>query len=92
VQVGEAFDIAAERNQLNFRRISDRVSETDYEVKLRNHKKEDVEVVVVENFWGDWEITKSSVEFKKASASKVEFHVACKPEQEVVLTYTVRNR
>jgi len=90
VTIGNAFDIAAEHNQLNFRRISDRVGETDYEVKLRNHKKEAVDVVVVDHLWGDWEITHSSVEYKKVSANKIEFRVTAQPEHEVNITYTVR--
>ena len=90
VRVGEAFDIAVERNQKDFRRISDRVSEIDFEVKLRNHKKETVEVVVVDHFYGDWEILKSSREGKKVTAYKVEFRQTVEPEQEAVLTYTVR--
>ena len=90
VNIGDAFDIAAEHNQANYRRISDRVGETDYEVKLRNHKKEAVEIVVLDHLFGDWEITHSSVEYKKVSANKVEFHVTAEPEHEVSITYTVR--
>ena len=90
VQIGTAFDIAAEHNQLNFRRISDRVGETDYEVKLRNHKKEAVDVIVVDHFGGSWEITHSSQDYKKVSAEKVEFRVTAEPEHEVSITYTVR--
>ncbi|HEY3295900.1 MAG TPA: hypothetical protein VGL38_10715 [bacterium] len=90
VTIGNAFDIAAEHNQTNFRRISDRVMETDFEVKLRNHKKEAVQVVVVDHLWGDWEITRSSTEYKKVSANKVEFRVTVEPEHEFSLTYTVR--
>jgi hypothetical protein len=92
VRVGEAFDIAVERTQKDYRRISDRVSEADLEVKLRNHKKEAVEIVVVDHFYGDWEILKSSREAKKVSAYKVEFRQTVEPEQEAVLTYTVRTR
>ncbi len=90
VRIGDAFDIAAEHNQVNFRRISDRVSETDYEVKLRNHKKEAVEIVVVDHLWGDWEITRSNHEYKKVTSNKVEFRVTAEPEHEVSITYTVR--
>ncbi len=55
VRIGNAFDIVAERTQTDYRRISDRVAETDIQVKLRNHKKEAVEVVVTDYFYGDWE-------------------------------------
>jgi hypothetical protein len=92
VRIGNAFDIVAERSQTDFRRISDRVAETDIQVKLRNHKKEAVEVVVADYFYGDWEVLRSSVEAKKISASKVEFRVSANPEQEITLTYTVRTK
>jgi hypothetical protein len=92
VRIGNAFDIAAERAQKDFRRISERVSETDIEVKLRNHKKDTVEIVVVDHFWGDWEIVRESQPHEKVSATKCEFHVTVEPEQEAVITYTVRQR
>ncbi len=92
VTIGNAFDIAVERVQKDYRRISDRVSEQDIEVKLRNRKDEAVTVVVVERAWGDWEITKSSLPYRKISARQFEFDVLAKPDQEVVLTYTLRNR
>ncbi|MBU0507522.1 DUF4139 domain-containing protein [bacterium] len=92
VRVGEAFDIAVERKQTDLRRISDRVTETDYEVKLRNHKSETVEIVVVDYFWGDWDIIRESVAHKKISSTKLEFRVTVEPEKEAVLTYTIRQR
>ncbi len=92
IQIGNAFDIVAERTQTDFRKISDRVTEMDIQVKLRNHKKEAVDVVVVDYFRGDWEITRASLDFKKISARKVEFTVHAEPEQEATLTYTVRVR
>ena len=90
VQIGNAFDIVAEREQLDFRQVSRRVTETDVQVKLRNHKKEAVEIVVVDYFYGDWEIVKQSHDSKKISSRKAEFTVRVNPEQEAILTYTVR--
>jgi hypothetical protein len=92
VTIGNAFDVAVERAQMDYRRITDRVSEQDIQVKLRNHKKETVSVVVVEHSWGDWDVTKSSLPIRKVNANQFEFDVECKPDQEVVLTYTIRNK
>jgi len=92
VTVGNAFDIAVERAQKDYRQISDRVYEQDIEVKLRNRKNEAVTVVVVEHSWGDWEVTKSSLPHRKVNANQFEFDVAAAPDKEVVLTYTIRNR
>ncbi|MBU1637478.1 DUF4139 domain-containing protein [bacterium] len=92
VRTGEAFDIAVERLEKNYRRITDRVSERDYEVKLRNHKEEAVEVVVVDYLYGDWEILQSSHAYDKVSSRKVEFTIPVAPDKETILTYTVRTQ
>ncbi|MBU1919737.1 DUF4139 domain-containing protein, partial [bacterium] len=92
VRTGEAFDIAVERLEKNYRRITDRVSERDYEVKLRNHKEEAVEVVVVDYLYGDWEILQSSHAYDKVSSRKVEFTIPVAPDKETLLTYTVRTQ
>ncbi len=92
VKVGEAFDIAVERTQTDTRRITNQVVETDYQVKFRNHKTETVEVVVLDYFWGDWKVLKSSVPAEKVSSTKLEMRVNLEPEQEVILTYTIRQQ
>jgi hypothetical protein len=90
VTVGKAFDVVVERNQKDYRQISQRSNETDWEVKLRNRKQDKIDVVVVDHFWGEWEIRQSSLPFKKLTANKVEFTVPCDADKETVLTYTVR--
>lgn len=92
VTIGNAFDIAVERAQKDYRQISDRVYEQDIEVKLRNRKNEAVTVVVVEHSWGDWSVTKSSLPLRKVNANQFEFDVAAAPDKEIVLTYTIRNK
>ncbi|MBK6766272.1 MAG: DUF4139 domain-containing protein [bacterium] len=92
VTIGNAFDIAVERIQKDYRQISSTVYEQDIEVKLRNRKTEPVTVVVVDHSWGDWQITKSSLPVRKVSAYQLEFDVVAEPDKEVVLTYTIRNR
>lgn len=90
VTVGKAFDIVVERTQKDYRQISNRVTEMDMEVKLRNRKTEAVDVTVFDHYWGDWEIIRSSLTAKKSSANKVEFSVPVGADQETILTYTVR--
>jgi len=36
--IGDAFDLIGEQKQLNYVRVSDRVSRYTYEISLRNHK------------------------------------------------------
>lgn len=90
--LGNAFDVVAERTELDSRRISDRVFEQDIQIKLRNRKTEAIQVVVLEHFWGDWTIVKSSSPSTKKDARTAEFRIDVGADQEVELTLTVRNR
>lgn len=90
--VGKAFDVVGERKELSVNRISDRVVERTVEVRLRNHKDAKVQVVVQETLYGDWTITQSSAPFTRKDANTAEFRLDVAPDQEVVLTYTVRQQ
>lgn len=92
VYLGNAFDVVAERTQKDYRRISDRVSEQDYEIKLRNHKKEDITVKVVEHFWGDWFIKSENIKGTKKDATTYEWEVPVPKDGETILIFTVRNK
>jgi hypothetical protein len=63
-----------------------------FEIKLRNHKTEPVEIRVVEHLyrWSNWEIKRKSQSFQKIDSQTIEFRVQVKPEEEKVLGYTVR--
>lgn len=92
VYVGNAFDIVGERTRTDFKIDSARdwMDET-FEIKLRNHKQEAVEVRVVEHLyrWTNWQIAKSSQEWAKKDARTIEFRAALPPDGEAVITYTV---
>jgi hypothetical protein len=65
--VGDVFDMVGERVQTDFKKLSDQVIEESYEITLRNHKKEPVQVRVAEHLYrrSDWEIVKESAEHNK---------------------------
>jgi hypothetical protein len=88
--VGNAFDVKAERLQTDLRRITADVREEDWEIVIRNHKKEDVTVRVVEHPYGFWTITAATHEYVKKEASRIEFSVPVKADGETILRYTVR--
>ncbi|MCK4856836.1 MAG: DUF4139 domain-containing protein [candidate division Zixibacteria bacterium] len=90
LKVGNAFDIVCETETVDSKRISDRVREVTTEISLRNHKEEDVEVVVVSRLGRDWRILDSSHEWKKKNASTVEFVIPVPKDGEVKLSYRVR--
>ena len=90
MELGKSFDIVGEHRVLNFRKISDHISESDVEIKLRNHRKEEVDVVIVEHAWGDWKIIKKSRESHKKDANTFEFNLSIPMDKEAVVTYTTR--
>jgi hypothetical protein len=92
LDVGVAFDLAAERRQVDMKRISDREREYSIEVKLRNRKKTAVTIVVEEPVGGDFEVLRKSHEFTRKDANTLEFAIPVPPGKEVVLTYAVRVR
>ena len=92
IYLGNAFDIVAERTRKDYRRISNRIYEEDYEIKLRNHKEEAVVITVMEHFWGDWFIKSENVKGKKKDARTNEWEVPVPKDGEAVLTFTVRHK
>jgi hypothetical protein len=90
LKIGDAFDILAEEKQVNHKKITTRVYEQDFEVKIKNRKNEKV-TVEVERYLGlNWEILSSSLEYKKKNAQTITFQVPVKKDDETILTYKVR--
>jgi hypothetical protein len=90
--IGNAFDIVGERKQTDFRKISRRVIEEGFEISLRNHKGEDVEVRVVEHLyrWSNWKVLVASHDYYKMDSRTIEFRVRVPANDEVKGTYEVR--
>jgi hypothetical protein len=67
-----------------------RTLDESFEIKLRNHKKEPMEIRVVEHLyrWTNWDIQKPSDPFNKLDSKTVEFRVKVPPDGEKVVTYT----
>ena len=92
LKVGEAFDVVADRTQMDFKLLSPRESESAYEISLRNRKEEDVVVTLREPVGGDWKLMSSSHPGKKIDARTLEFEVPVPRGQEVKVSYRVRVR
>ncbi|MFQ5600597.1 MAG: DUF4139 domain-containing protein [Candidatus Krumholzibacteriia bacterium] len=88
--VGRAFDVVGEHVQTDYKRLGDRVFEVAFEVKLRNHKEEGIDVKVLETFNGDWTIVQSTLEHEKKDARTAQFLVHVEPDEEVILNYRAR--
>ncbi len=91
--LGNAFDLVGSRVQKNFRVVvSGHSVEETFEIKIKNHKDEAVEVTVYEHpwRWSEWDITKSNTEWEKLDQSTIRFPVKIEKNSEKVITYTVR--
>jgi len=90
LHIGDAFDIVAERKQTDYKRLSDRLYEFEYEITLRNHKAGPVTVEVNEPIGGDWEMVNSTYKFTKTAAFAAQFDVPVDKDGTSVLKYRVR--
>lgn len=95
LKLGESFDVTGHRKQTDFKALGrdDRhrtVTESAYEIRLKNAKKEPVTVIVREPVPGDWTMLSSSLPFTKPASGTAEFKVPVPAGGETVLTYRVR--
>ena len=93
IYTGDAFDVVGERKRTDYvlSNRNDQLEEA-FEIKVRNRKKEPVEVRVAERLyrWVNWTIVAKSDEFIRTEDRKVEFRVTLQPDEEKVVTYRVR--
>jgi hypothetical protein len=92
IRVGDAFDLVGSRKQTDWKKIASDSYEAAFEITLRNHKKEDVTVKVVEPVPGDWKMLESSLPFTRSEAFAAQFLVPVPKDGEAKLTYRVRMR
>lgn len=90
LKIGDAFDIVAERKQMDYQNLNNRAHETAWEVVIRNHKEEDIVVNVLEPLYGEWYMRENSHDYEKLDAFTVKFKVPVKKDGEAKLTYRVR--
>ena len=90
--IGNAFDVVCERQQTDFRKLSDRLYEMEFKITLRNHKDVPIVVDVHEPVGGDWELIDSTHKGTKADAWALHFKVPVEKDGTSVLKYRVRVR
>jgi hypothetical protein len=92
VYTGNAFDVVGERKRTSFHVDSgQKWMEESFEIRVRNHKKEAVNVRVVEHLyrWTNWKLMEQSLPSRKSDAQTAEFPITVAPDGEEVVTYTV---
>ncbi len=95
LKLGDAFDITANKKQTNYEKISgssrqEYVTESTYQIEIKNGKDEAVTVKVMEPVPGDWKILKESLPHDKAASNTAVWQVTVPALGSTVLTYTVR--
>ncbi|MGB7217515.1 MAG: hypothetical protein WBD07_01795 [Vicinamibacterales bacterium] len=90
VKIGNAFDVIAERKQIDFEKMASNVYEVEYEVTLRNHKTTGITVEVNEPIGGTWRLLQSTHSWTKTDAWAAQFNVPVAADATSVLRYRVR--
>jgi hypothetical protein len=91
VYTGNAFDLTGERRRTDYRLDTNRQTiDESFEIKVRNHKQEPVDVRVVEHLyrWITWDISAKSDTYRKTDSKTIEFPVRIAPDGEKTITYT----
>lgn len=92
VYVGNSFDLVGERRRTDYKVDSaNQWLEETFEIKVRNRKKEPVEIRVVEHLtrFDNWELKEKSADFRILNSHTIEFPVTLKPDEEKIVTYRV---
>ncbi len=91
-RLGYAFDLTARRKMIA-ERLDKKHFEQDFEVRLRNHRKEAVEIDVVQAVNGRTEptVVRRSGPFTKRDVDTLIFPVTVRPNAEAIVTYTIRH-
>ena len=92
IRMGDAFDVVGDRRQMDWTALGSCVSESTWEVELRNRKDDDVEVDVIEPIGGDWDIVRSTHRAETLDAHTFRFRVDVPARGETTIEYRARVR
>jgi hypothetical protein len=92
IKMGEAFDVVGDRKQMSWSAVSSCVSESEWEIELRNHKDTAETVELYEPANGDWEILGSSHKYEKKDSKTFTFEINVPARGKTKVTYRVRVR
>jgi len=89
--IGTAFDVAAERAEMNMTRPGHRQETRTIRLRMRNHKDETIQARFVERLVPNrnWEITLTSDPWTREDVSTIHFDFTLEPDAEKEITYTV---
>ena len=88
IYVGDAFDVTAKRTVVEHTKIGSHKWRQQVKVELNNHKDEDIEVIVKDRLYCNWEITESTHDYEKTDAWNFEFTVPVPKDGNETLEFT----
>jgi hypothetical protein len=92
IKLGHAFDVVGERTQKEWRKLGAGLYEVEWEITLRNHKKEPEVVQIVDPVPGDWQVVHATHRWEKPQAHTLTFSVPVPAGGAAVVAYRVRLR
>lgn len=94
IKLGQSFDITFDKKQMDFSQIRSmdkrRITESTYEITVKNAKSELADVTVEEKIPGEWQILKESSTHKKSSSDTITWELSVPAKAKTILTYRVR--
>ncbi len=89
--VGTAFDVSAERNEMNMTRPGHQQETRTVRLRMRNHKDEPIEGRFIERLIPNrnWEITLTTDPWTRKDVNTIHFDFTLEPNAEKTITYTV---
>ncbi|MDQ2645333.1 MAG: DUF4139 domain-containing protein [Myxococcota bacterium] len=92
VRLGQAFDVVADRKQLQYTQLFQCVSESEWEIEIRNHKDTAEAVQVWEPVSGDWEVVRSTLPSRREDSRHFVFDLNVPARGKANINYRVRVR
>ncbi len=90
LKIGKAFDVVAERIQTDYKQITTRLHESEWEITVRNHKEQDITVGIVEPLLGSWQVISNTHPYRKVDAFTIRFDITIPKDKGVKVKYRVR--
>lgn len=90
LNVGQAFDLVAEKEKLARNAISDKLTEDQYKISLRSQKDKKVEIELVQQLSNNQRLTKSSLKPASQADQQIKWLVPVEKKGAAEITFTIQ--
>ena len=88
ITAGSVFDVKPEWRQIERKKIGERKWRIINEVKIKNHKDEEISVEVIERLQGSWKIKNATFDYERLDANHLKFILTIPSKSEKILRYS----